>query len=103
MNLRWPIAFAVVAAFAGVAAAESRVLDLGLHHLRFGPTPEWAEFPKKAAGPNLTVRFKSERNDAEWSLRLRHQDVRQTWRVLLNGKELSRLRPDENDMVVYFS
>ena len=31
------------------------------------------------------------------------QDVKQTWKVLLNGKDLARLRPDENDMVVYVS
>lgn len=102
MIFRSALGLALAASIAGAARAESRVLDAGLHHLRFGPIQEWADFPHTAEGPSLTVRFKSDRNDAEWSLRLRQQDVRQTWKVLLNGKELGRLRPDENDMVVYF-
>jgi hypothetical protein len=30
-------------------------------------------------------------------------DVRQTWKVLLNGKEAGRFQVDENDMVCYTS
>jgi hypothetical protein len=102
MSLRWAIALVLTATIVSAAAADSRVIDPALHHLRFGPNREWADFPQSAEGPSRSVRFKSDRNAAEWSLRLRHQDVRQTWRLLLNGKELGRLRPDENDMVVYF-
>ncbi|MCP5113737.1 MAG: carboxypeptidase regulatory-like domain-containing protein, partial [bacterium] len=36
-------------------------------------------------------------------MRVRQQDVKQTWRVLLNDAELGRLKNDENDMVIYFS
>ena len=28
--------------------------------------------------------------------------MKQTWKVLLNDKEIARLPPDENDMVLYF-
>jgi hypothetical protein len=77
------------------------VLDGRLHHLRSGTQREWDDFPKLAEGPNLVVSFKAERNATEYALRWRQQDVRQTWRLLVNGKELTRLPPDENDMVVY--
>ena len=33
----------------------------------------------------------------------RQQDVKQTWRVWLNQKELGKLVLDENDTVVYFA
>jgi hypothetical protein len=83
------------------AIANERILDGKLHHLRVGAQREWADFPVQAEGPSLVVRFQSERNAREWTLRLRQQDVRQTWKVTLNGKELGRLPPDENDMVLF--
>src|SRR5438094_173866 len=73
------------------ATASERILDAALHHLRAGPEREWADFPQQAEAPSLVVRFQAERNAAECTLRLRQQDVRQTWKVLLQGKELGRL------------
>ena len=99
MLRRCLFAILITVAAVATATAEPRMLDARLHHLRVGPIREWADFPQQPDGPNLTVKFKSNANDTEWALRLRHQDVRQTWRVMLNGKELGRLRPDENDMV----
>jgi hypothetical protein len=81
--------------------AGERVLDQRLHHLRQGPR-EWSDFPAQAEGPSLEVRFQAETNASEQTIRLRQQDVKQTWKVLLNGTERGRLQPDENDMVVYF-
>jgi hypothetical protein len=86
---------------AGWTSAAERILDAKLHHLRVGAEREWSEFPLQPEGPNLVLRFPIERNAGEWTLRLRQQDVRQTWKVLLNGKELGRLVSDENDMVIY--
>jgi hypothetical protein len=83
------------------AAAREIVLDAKLHHLRAGAEREWTDFPLQAEGPSLTLRFQGERNASEWTLRLRQQDVRQTWKVTLNGKELTRLPNDENDAVLY--
>ena len=94
-----PLLFAV--ALMGTASATERVLDTKLHHLRVGAEREWADFPPMAEGPSLTVRFQAERNPGEWTLRLRQQDVRLTWKVLLNGKELGRLPNDENDTILY--
>ena len=82
------------------APATAHILTPRLHHLRLGPKPEWDDFPKQAEGPRLVLRFQAEANKGEQTLILRQQDVRQTWRVLLNGKELGRLPPDENDMVI---
>jgi hypothetical protein len=78
-----------------------QIIDQRLHHLRVGQR-EWSDFPAQAEGPRLVLRFQAERNEGEWALRLRQQDVKQTWNLLLNGKELGRLRADENDMVVFF-
>jgi hypothetical protein len=83
------------------AAAKERVLDNRLHHLRAGAEREWSDFPRQAEGPTLLLRFRSECNAGPWTLRLRQQDVKQTWKLLLNGRELSRLTADENDIVVY--
>jgi hypothetical protein len=88
-------------ASAGPAPAKTITLTDRLHHLRVCEQREWSDFPARAEGPSLSLSFRGERNDGEWSLRLRQQDVKQTWKVLLNGKELARLPPDENDMVVY--
>ncbi|HEY7311632.1 MAG TPA: CehA/McbA family metallohydrolase [Gemmataceae bacterium] len=82
--------------------AKTIEIDAAMHHLRAGDQREWSDFPARAEGRNLSIRFKSARNDAEWTLRLRQQDVKQTWKVLLNGKELGKLVSDENDQIIYF-
>lgn len=86
-----------------VAAAKEIVLDAKLHHLRAGDQPEWSDFPSKPEGPSLALRFQSGPNKTEWTLRVRQQDVRQPWKVMLNGKELVRLPNDENDQVLFFA
>jgi hypothetical protein len=85
----------------GQLRAKSTPIEERLHHLRAGQEREWSDFPANAEGSSLTRVFQSDRNDREWSLRLRQQDVKQIWRVLVNGKEIGRLLTDENDTVVY--
>jgi hypothetical protein len=92
----------VLAAFPTVSEAE-RNLDGTLHHLRAGVEREWSSFPEQAEGSRLLISFQAHSNDVEHSLRLRQQDVKQTWRVSLNQKELGKLVLDENDMEVYFA
>lgn len=99
---RTNLALLAVVLAAAPAAAKSIEIDSALHHLRAGDQREWSDFPARAEGPKLSLRFKSMRNDAEWTLRLRQQDVKQPWKVLLNGKELGKLVSDENDQVIYF-
>jgi hypothetical protein len=100
-----PELFSVIAVFVGIqaASAKEQVLDARLHHLRQGEQREWSDFPEKAEGPSLLVRFQAEANATEQTLRLRQQDVKQTWKVLLNGQERGRLLPDENDQVIYLA
>src|SRR5437660_1490804 len=97
----WLAAVAIALLGSSQAIAKSTSLDGRLHHLRAGEQREWSDFPAKAEGSNLTLSFQSEGNAGEWSLRLRQQDVKQTWKVLLNGKELGRLLTDENDTIIY--
>jgi hypothetical protein len=88
--------------FGGQAAlCREHILEPKLHHLRATGQREWSEFPEQPEGPSLSLRFQSEKNSGEWTLRWRQQDVRQTWKVLLNGKGVGRLQVDENDMVCY--
>ena len=74
------------------ADIRSEVLDNRLHHLRIDGPREWTEFSRSSEGPRLDVRFVAERNTTEQTLRLRQQDVKQSWHVLVNGKRIGRLR-----------
>ena len=82
-------------------ASDSVVLDPRLHHLRIEAPREWSDFPERAEAPFLEIQFRAETNSTEQTLSLRQQDVKQRWLVLLNGKQVGRLRVDENDMVVF--
>lgn len=83
-------------------SAAEKVLERGLQHLRIDGPREWSTFPEMPLAAGLEVSFESEPNRSSWTLRLRQQDVKENWAVTLNGRELGRLRVDENDMVVYF-
>ena len=86
-----------------IADAAEQVLTAKLHHLRSGAVREWADFPEAAEGAELRLTFTSKANATEHTLRLRHRDVKQTWKLRLNDREIGRLPPDENDMVTYWS
>ncbi|HUG91384.1 MAG TPA: CehA/McbA family metallohydrolase [Planctomycetaceae bacterium] len=83
--------------------AAERELLAGLRHLRIDGPREWADFPERPEAGRLVVPFEADANPAEHTLRLRQQDVKQTWRVLVNGRELGRLHRDENDIAAYFA
>ena len=100
--MRW-VPYVLVFLALAPLPANARTLDPELHHLRVGPIREWSEFPQHAEAPKLTLTFRAESNAAPATLRLRQQDVKEDWRVVLNGHELGRLRQDENDTVVYFA
>lgn len=82
--------------------AAKLVLDGDLHHLRIDAPREWSEFAEAPEADYLEIRFEARKNESEQALRLRQQDVKQAWQVLLNGSELGLLPSDEDDMVVYF-
>jgi hypothetical protein len=82
------------------AAAVETVLTDRLHHLRGEGPREWTEFPETPEAASLELKFHATPNATEYALSLRQQDVKQNWRVRLNGKDLGRLVVDENDMVL---
>ena len=82
------------------AAQQAKSLKSGLMHLRSGPVREWSSFPEQAEADHLEIHFSSAKNDHEASLRLRQQDVKQAWRVLVNGKSLGK-RPGDTCVFVW--
>ncbi len=97
-NLIWA---AVLAANITNVSAGERVLSARLHHLRSGNAREWGDFPEEAEAAELRLSFDAQANQLEQTLRLRHRDVRQTWKLRLNDTELGKLPLDENDMVTF--
>lgn len=85
----------------GLAFGQERVLDERMHYLRIGNKPEWTGFPLHSEGKQLVLRFDARKNVEEQTLQLRQHDVKQEWRVLLNGRMLGVLSRDENDMIIY--
>ncbi|MEC8474189.1 MAG: CehA/McbA family metallohydrolase, partial [Planctomycetota bacterium] len=76
-------------------------LDPGkLNNLRAGSTSikEWDEFPDHVESSALEHVFDAESNASSWTLSLRQQNVKESWKVVLNEKELGRLVRDENDL-----
>ncbi len=96
------IYFPLIAFIPFIAAAEPRVLDDSVHHLRIDGPREWSSFPERAGASKLEIDFQSaESNAGAWTLSLFQHDVKQTWNVTLNGKPLGRLVRDENEMTIY--
>lgn len=85
---------------ANKAVAGSVVVTPRLHHLRIDGPREWSEFPESSEGDHLELKFVAKKNEQEQTLLLRQQDVKQPWRVRLNGRDVGRLIVDENDMVI---
>lgn len=93
-----------IVSFVGITpsrATADQVLLAGLKHLRSGDSQEWSSFPKVGEDRELNITFAAKANTAEWTLSLRHQDLKSQWEVSLNDKSLGRLLRDENDMLVY--
>lgn len=65
-------------------------------HLRSGGEREWSVYPMHADAVELTARFLAEPNDQPCTLCLRQEDVKQSWRVLVNETFVAELTRDEN-------
>jgi len=94
-------ALAAVLAVQSAPAAE-RVLDAQFHHFRSGEAREWSDFPQDAEGPGLRLTFSAEANTTPATLRLRQRDVKQTWRLVLNERELGRLSTDQGPLTTFW-
>jgi hypothetical protein len=103
--LRWLCTFIVCCLLTNSAfsqeAAKVVSLQPRLTHLRNEPTREWSSFPEQAENTRLEIRFSAKANTTEHALRIRQQDAKQLWRVLLNAKPLGELIRDEADIVWY--
>jgi hypothetical protein len=82
-----------------IADAQSLVVTPSMHHLRNSQNREWSSFPETAPS-YLNVSFDA--SNGEWeTLRIRQKDVRQSWQVLINGKQIGQLVEDEKDITIY--
>lgn len=95
------LAVSAIFALADEPPAKSQSIEPRWIHLRNDPIREWSSFPATPNAAELEVHFNAAKNPAEYALRLRQQDVKQSWRVLLNGKPLGDLTRDEADLVIY--
>ena len=84
-------------------APADQVLTERMHHLRSGAAREWADFPAQAEGAELVLAFDAVANQSERTLRLRHRDVKQSWRVQVNGHDVALLPPDEADTITFWA
>jgi hypothetical protein len=96
------VSHCVPAAFAQTQP-QRQILEPRLTHLRSGNVREWSSFPAQSEGDHLETRFSARKNASELAIRVRQQDVKQSWRVLLNGKSLGELVHDENDQILCLS
>jgi hypothetical protein len=63
-----------------------------IFHLGTKGLPEWTEFSGKTPhGRNLAINFESKANGKEATLFVHQDDVKQGWRISLNGKRLGNL------------
>lgn len=85
----------------GRDVVDELVIEGDMRHLRNGDAPEWREFETGEPDSVLVVTFQGEANDAPAALELTQYDVRQEWRILLNGEELGALEQDEQLMTIY--
>src|SRR5262245_54534202 len=102
----WPAALGLLLApltFLQSGPTADLVITGRMHHLRLGAAREWADFPADAEGPALALAFEAPANASEHTLRLRHRDVKASWRVQVNGREIGRLPPDEADTISYLA
>ena len=96
------LALLVVGVSTRPSFAEQRVIEPKMRHLRNVEPREWAEFPLVAKGTELVVPFDVDNAFQPQTLRVRHRDLKQQWRVYLDQKEIVRLPRDENSMVTFW-
>lgn len=80
---------------------DRRTLEARRLHLRQHGPREWSTFPVEPDATQLEVRFSSKRNATEMTLHVRQADVKQSWKVSLNGHRLGELVRDECDLHLY--
>jgi hypothetical protein len=97
------IALGLVAFCFSQSLAIGKKIEPELIHLRSGAEREWSSFPADCDRSSLEVHWQDTSNDEAATLELRQQDVKQAWRVRVNGENLGQLALDEQDVKVYFA
>src|SRR5690554_6721511 len=82
-------------------SAQDRIVDDRMHHLRNTGPREWAEFPDQAMDSKFNISFSASPNDQEYTLSIRQYDIKQRWKVVLNGQTIGTLVEDEKDLLCY--
>jgi hypothetical protein len=90
------------AAFQAAPSAEV-VLTGRMHHLRLGDAREWDEFPAQAEATALVLAFDASAGPLERTMRLRHRDLKQSWCVRVNGRDVACLPPGDADTISYLA
>ena len=78
-------------------------LDDQLHHIRNGSDPEWDDFDTMPESESYSLTFESTVNDEALTLQITQHNVKQSWQIELNGKNLGLLHTDENPIVGLWS
>lgn len=95
-------AFFVLVFAAQFVYAQSLPVTVQMHHLRNGATREWSTFPV-AADTELKVNFSLEDATSWQTIIIRQKDVRQDWKIAINGRNIGQLVNDEKDLTIYFN
>ena len=97
---RWRSTALLAAAISTAPCAYAQPLLPRPVHLGIAGQPEWESFRKDPpAGDALTLTFDARPNDDEQSLLIRQADVKQDWRVEINGTRIGPLVRMEADLV----
>lgn len=81
------------------SASPRTVLEPRWRHLRQLETREWDSFAETCEDRRAVVRFEAQRNAAPGTLWWRQADVKQAWKVTLNGQAIGELTRDEADLI----
>ncbi|MBC8327042.1 MAG: PQQ-binding-like beta-propeller repeat protein [Verrucomicrobia subdivision 3 bacterium] len=84
----------------GLKGAAAIDVHSKLHHLGDNVVAAWKESSPKPEGFVLTMPFEFKGADETYSLAISQRDVNNGWWVVLNGREIGRLRRDAAEQVV---
>ena len=81
--------------------ASLRVLDARQYYLSAAGSPEWEEFASRVPnGRQLDLNFQAIANETEQTLFIRQRDVKQTWDVRVNGRQVGHLEWMEQAVIL---
>ena len=73
-----------------------------MRHIRNTADREWSAFPEAAPAALFESTFEVTNADKAHSLRLCQEDVKQTWKIMVNDQPVGQLHRDENPIEGYW-